>query len=80
MSSGKSLEDINHAYIIYLLYKLITSVRGSDDLSIGFDPDRARSQRDLTDNKNQKGKYHVRIVLRDIFGSAEHQEKPTYGL
>ena len=27
-----------------------------------------------------KGNYHVRIRLKDVFGFAEHQEKPTYGL
>ena len=61
------------------MYKLITSSRGSDDLSIGFDRDRNRRQRDLTNNKNIKGKYHVTIMPKDIFGFAEHQEKKTYG-
>ena len=37
-------------------------------------------QRELTNNKNRKGKYHVTIMLKDIFGFAEHQEKGTYGL
>ena len=36
-SSGKPLEDISHAHIVSLMYKLITSARDSDDLSIGFD-------------------------------------------
>ena len=27
-----------------------------------------------------KGKYHLRIMLNDNFGFAEHQEKITYGL
>ena len=49
-------------------------------MSIGFDRDRNRRQRELTNNKNQKGKYHVRIMLKDVFGFAEHQEKATYGL
>ena len=43
MSSGKHLQDISHAHIVSLLYKLITSARGSDDLSIGFDRDRGRN-------------------------------------
>ena len=30
-------------------------------------------------NKIIKGKYHVRIMLKDVFGFAEHQEKATYG-
>ena len=62
------------------MYKLITSSRDSDDLSIGFDRDRGRRQRELTNNKNIKGKYHLRIMLKDIFGFAEYEEKGTYGL
>ena len=62
------------------MYKLLTSSRGSDDLSIGFDRDRNRNQLELTKTKSQKGKYHVRIYLKDVFGSAEYQENGTYGL
>ena len=79
-SSGKHMEYIDHAHLVCLIYKLITSSRGSDDLSIGFDRDRIRRQRELTNNKTQKGKYHVRIYLKDVFGFAEYQEKATYGL
>ena len=62
------------------MYILLTSSRESDDLSIGFDRDCNRRQRELTDNKTQRGKYHVRIYLKDIFSFAEYQEKATYGL
>ena len=79
-SSRKHLENIDHAHIVSLMYKLLTSSRGSDDLSIGFDRDRKRRQRELTNNKTQKGKFHVRIYLKDVFGFAEYQEKATYGL
>ena len=79
-SSGKHLEYIDHAHIVSLMYKLLSSSKGSDDLSIGFDKDRNRRQRELTNNKSQKGKYHVTIYLKDIFGFAEYQEKGTYGL
>ena len=79
-SNGKYLEDINQAHFVYLMYKLITSSRDTDDLSIGVDRDLARRQRELTINKKQKGKCYVTIMLRDIFGSAEHQQKATYGL
>ena len=34
----------------------------------------------MTNNKTQKGKYHVRIYLKDVFGFAEYQNKGTYGL
>ena len=79
-SSGKHLEKIDHAHIVSLMYKLLTSSRGSDDLSIGFHRDRNRRQRELSKNKAQKGKFHVRIYLKDVFGFSEYQNKCTYGL
>ena len=78
-SSNKHLEEISHAHIVSLMYKLLTSSKDSDDLSIGFDRNRGRKN-ELTNNKNIKGKYHIRFYLKDIFGYAEHQEKGTYGL
>ena len=77
-SSGKNIEEINHAHIVCSTYKLITCARNTDDLSIGFDRNRGGRQRELTNIK--EGKYHVTIMLKDIFGFAEHQEKGTYGL
>ena len=62
------------------MYKLITSSKGSDDLSIGFDRSPNRRKDELALNKSVKGKYHVRIMLKDVFGFAECQEKATYGL
>ena len=79
-SSGKQLENIDHAHRVSLMYKLLTSSKGSDDLSICFDRDRNRRQRELTNNKSQKGKYHVRIYLKDVFGFAKYLEEATYGL
>ena len=79
-SSGKHLENIDQVHIVSLMYKLLTSSRGSDDLSIGFDRVRNRRKQEMTNNKIIKGKYHMRIYLKDIFGFAEHQEKATYGL
>ena len=79
-SSGKHLEEVNHVHIVSLMYKLLSSSKESDDLSIGFDRNRDRRKRELTNNKNFKGKSHLRIFLRDIFGFAEHQETATYGL
>ena len=61
------------------MYNLITSAK-DNDLSIGFDRDRGRRQRELSNNEIIKGKYHVRSMLKDVFGCAEHQEKATYGL
>ena len=79
-SSGKHLEDINHAHLVSLMYKLITSSKDSNDLSIGFDHSRNRRRDELALKKYIKGKYHVKIMLKDVFGFAEHQEKATYGL
>ena len=79
-SSGNYIEEINHAHIVCLMYKLITSARITDDLSIGFDRDREKRKRELTNNKNINGKYHVTFMLKDFFGFAEHHEKGTYGL
>ena len=79
-SSGKHLENIDHAHIVSLMYKLLTSSKGSDDSSIAFDRDRTRKGIEIINNKSQKEKYHVRIYLKDVFGFAEYQEKATYGL
>ena len=79
-SSGKHLEEINHAHIVSLMYKLLTSSKDSDDLSIGFDRSRGRRKNELTNNKTIKGKYHIRIYLKDIFGFSENQQRGTYGL
>ena len=79
-SSCKHLENIDHAHVVSVMYKLLTSSRGSDDLSIGFDRDRNRRQRELTNSKTQKGKFHIQIYLKDVFGFAEYQDKGTYGL
>ena len=79
-SSGKHLEDVSHAHFVSLRYKLITSSKGSDDLSIGFDRSSARRREEITTNRNVKGKFHIRIMLKDVFGLAEGQKKATYGL
>ena len=79
-SSGKHLEDISHTHLVSLMYKLITSSKDSNDLSIGFDNSRNRRRDELALNKNIKGKFHLKIMLKDVFGFVEHQEKGTYGL
>ena len=75
-SSGKHIEEINHAQTVCLMYKLITSARNV----FGFYRNRGRRQRELTNNKNLKGKQHVTIMLKDKNGFVQHQEKGTYGL
>ena len=79
-SSGKHLEEISYADIVCLMYTLITSARDTDDLSICFDRSRHKRQRELTNNRTQKGKFLLRIFLGDVFSFAEHQDKSTFGL
>ena len=60
------------------MYKLLPSSRSGDDLSMGFDRDRNRRQRETTNNISQKRRYHVKVLLRDIFGFIEHQERGKF--
>ena len=55
-SSGKQLENIDHAQKVSLKYEKITSARGCDDLSIGFHLNRDTSRRELTIKQNNKRK------------------------
>ena len=61
-------EDISHAHIVSVMYNLITSAKDCADSPLGFERDRDRRKRSLTNNKNIKGKFHVRIMLKDVFG------------
>ena len=79
-SSGKHLENIDHAHIVSLMYKLLSSSRDSDDLFIGFNRSRDKRKGELLDNKTQKCKFHIRIYLKDIFSYAEYQQTGTFGL
>ena len=79
-SSGKHLEVFSHAPIVSLMYKLLISRKNSDDLSIGFDTGRDRRRDELNNNKNVKGKYHLKYFLNNVFVFAEQQENAPYGL
>ena len=48
--SGKHLEEINHAHVGSLVYKLLSSCRESDNSSIGFDRNRDKRKRELINN------------------------------
>ena len=65
-SSGKHLDEINLAHFVFLMYKLLTSIKENDDLSIGFDRNRDRRRREKIDNKYIKGKYHLRL-FQELF-------------
>ena len=49
-------------------------------MSIGFDRDRDREGDEMSRSKNVRSKYHLGIMLKGIFGFAEHQQKDTFGL
>ena len=73
-SSRRLLEDSSYAHKDFLMYKLKISAKDCDDLSIGFDRDRNRKQNELTNSKNIKCNYHVRITLKDVFDFVEGQK------
>ena len=53
-SSGKHLEDFSQAYIAFLMHNLISSVKETDDLSLGFNRDPIRREKRLTNKKIRK--------------------------
>ena len=78
-NSGKHLEKVDNLHPISLMYKLLTSGGQTSQLLYGFDESTTIRRQELTNNKNEKGTFFVRIKLKDLFGSAD-QEKITYGL
>ena len=68
-SSGQHLENIDHAHIVSLMYKSLSSSRDSNDLSIGFNRSRDSRKSELLNNKTQ-----------NVFGFAEHQQVGTFGM
>ena len=64
---GKHLVDISHAHIVSLIYKLIKTSRDANDLSIGFDRSRNGGGGELAQNKNVKGKYHLKFCAQRCF-------------
>ena len=57
----------------------MTSGSQTSQLVYGFEQSTTIRRQELTNNKNEKGTFFVRIKLKDLFGSAD-QEKITYGL
>ena len=78
-SSGKHLEKVDNLHLISLMYKLLTSTSQTSQLLYGFEENLSVRRQELTNNKNEKGTFFVRIKLKDLFGFAD-QEKITYGL
>ena len=78
-SSGKHLEKVDNLHPISLLIKLSTSTSQTSQFLYGFEESSTIRRQELTNNKNEKGTFFVRIKLKDLFGFAD-QEKITYGL
>ena len=78
-SSGKHLEKVDNLHPISLMIKLLTSGSQTSQLLNGFEESSTIRRQELTNNKNEKGTFFVRIKLKDLFGFAD-QEKITYGL
>ena len=78
-SSGKHLEKVGNLHPICLMIKLLTSTSQTSQLLYGFEESETIRRQELTNNKNEKGTFFVRIKLKDLFGFAD-QEKITYGL
>ena len=53
------------------MYRLVKSLKLSDDLLADCDRSHDHKQQELTENKMSEAKCHVTIMLRDKFGSAE---------
>ena len=50
-NSGKHLDDNSQAHIVSLMYKILPSSRGGDDLSLAFHPDRIVRREEIACNK-----------------------------
>ena len=78
-SSGKHLEKVDNLHPISLLIELLASTSQTSQLLYGFEESTTIKRQELTNNKNEKGTFFVRIKLKDLFGFAD-QEKITFGL
>ena len=79
-STGKEKKEIDNAHDSYLMQKLLSSSRDSDDLSIGFHRNKEVREREMTNKKSTKGNYYVKIYLKQVFGFAENHYKCNYGM
>ncbi len=84
-SSGKMIESVEQPHITTLMYKMLSD--GEGDLMTYFEKDtqdaavvNTERRNRLLNNTPEKGTVFVRILLKDLFGYVEHQDKITYGL
>ena len=64
--SGKDSETVAIIQIICLLYRILTSSKGSDDLCIGSDHDRNQGRNNFRDDKNDEntGNFFIRFFQK----------------
>ena len=79
-SSGKEIDEIHFAHVISLMYKLISSCRYIDDVSIVSHRSSEVQEGELTNNRTTERKNHVGKYSKDVFCSAENQDNSTYDL
>ena len=60
----KEKGNIDHAHVICLMYNLLTTPGGYDDLSIGFHRGVASGAVDFTTNKRNLGKFDETILSK----------------
>ena len=72
--SRKHLDD-TRVHIVSLMHKLLTSSKGSDDLSNGFDRDRGRRQQELTNNKKLEGNFILELRSQMFLVLSKIKEK-----
>ena len=73
--SGKHLEDISHAPIVSLMYKLISSAEDTEDLSEDFDNSRNKRRDELASNENIK---NIILELCTRSSSVSRTSKQSY--
>ena len=62
------------------MYKLLTSTRGYNNLSIGFARDNIDPSTEGIVNFKFHGKLQLRILLKNVFSFAEKQQNAISGL
>ena len=78
-SSEKKSESIGHRHVASLMYKILNSSFGQNDLSIGFESSSARRQGELSKGAGNplaikiRRSFHIRIYSKDVFGFVEPQ-------
>ena len=66
-SSGKHLGETSHAFIVSLMFKILTSSKDGDDLSIGFIGGRNKRKEELISNKILKVNIILEFFLEKVF-------------